>query len=570
MSRFRISLQAAVLALVLACAGAAADNPFGVWWRGGRGAAELKKKAPYVKGVFASIKWRDLEPADNQFDWKRFRSMLQEYADAGLYMQLMVMVGPDAPRWLFDAGVPLVKTTETLNPRGLPHFTEFPFYLDETHKRYYHRMIREVAGFVDTLPPGVRSKILFIQTAEGCTGDEGGYKGNPIDPRYELPEEKWNAFKFETWKLFDELYRGKKPPIHILTNSGNQGQYDRWLRDNLPQWWRKAGNPGHGYQLNNEKDMMAFFDPLINHPESGTLIRARSEMDEMFKGWFQEAPVWNLYWLNLWGLHFGLDILQHGADAFEEPHREGFELYDRYGGQKDAATSPGAWCALRDGLDAADSKRFPAAAFGSGKLRGTREEQAAGLQRTIAIAKAFERFGAIQGDPEKGMAVVMQNRSAKRMNDVGWNIEAGNYQRYLTQYDPNGTSQGYWRVGSKDQPYGRFARGFDAAAGKNAMYFDIADRFFGGKPLAAARPVRLRVVYFDAGNGSWEIRYDARGNPVKTALAVRNTNTGRWKEAAVTVMDAHMGNRCEHAADVMLVNTSKENTLFHMIEVVRQ
>lgn len=31
-----------------------------------------------------------------------------------------------------------------------------------------------------------------------------------------------------------------------------------------------------------------------------------------------------------------------------------------------------------------------------------------------------------------------------------------------------------------------------------------------------------------------------------------------------------MGNRCEHGTDVMLVNTSKENTLFHMIEVVRQ
>jgi len=156
------------------------------------------------------------------------------------------------------------------------------------------------------------------------------------------------------------------------------------------------------------------------------------------------------------------------------------------------------------------------------------------------------------------------------MNDVGWNIEAGNYRRYLTQYDPNGTSQGYWRVGPQDQPYGRFARGFDAAGGKNAMYFDIEDRFFGGKPLGGAYPVRIRVIYFDSGNGSWEVKYDARGNPAKTALSVRNTNSGRWKEASVSLADAHLGNRCPHGADVMLVNTSKENTLFHMIEVVRQ
>ena len=98
----------------------------------------------------------------------------------------------------------------------------------------------------------------------------------------------------------------------------------------MPNWWRKAGNPGHGYQLNNEKDMMAFFDPLINHPESGTLLRARSEMDEMFKGWFQEAPVWNAYWLNLWALHFGLDIFVHSADAVANPaYREGFEFFSR-------------------------------------------------------------------------------------------------------------------------------------------------------------------------------------------------------------------------------------------------
>ena len=225
----------------------------------------------------------------------------------------------------------------------------------------------------------------------------------------------------------------------------------------------------------------------------------------MFKGWFQEAPVWNLYWLNLWGLHFGLDILQHQTGAFEDRHREGFLFYSRYGGEKDAATSPGAWCALRDDLDVADFQRFPAAAFGPGKLRGSRQEQADGLKRTLNIAKAFEPRGAVQGDPEKGMAVVMQNRGAKLMNDVGWNIEAGNCRRYLTQYDPNGTSQGYWRVGPKDQPYGRFARGFDAAGGRNAMYFDIDDRFFGGKPLDGAYPVRIRVLYFDSGNGSWEV-----------------------------------------------------------------
>lgn len=547
-----------------------AEKPFGIWCGAGPSAAAVKKQAPWVKGVWGTMKWSDLEPANNQFNWKMFESTLAGYAAAGLYILLKVYVGPMSPQWIYSGGVPMVKTTPTVNPRGLPHFNTFPYYLDENYKGYYHRMIREVAKRVDQLPTSVRSRIIIVQTAEGCTGDEGPYKGQPIEKRYRISEDRWNAFKFETWNLFDEQYRNKIPEIHLMTNSGNLGQYFGWLRENAPHWWRKAGNPGHGYQLNNEKDMMALFDPLINHPESGRLIRARSEMDEMFKGWFQDAPIWNAYWLNLWALHFGIDFFMHRSEAILNPdYRDGYDFFTRYAGEKDAATSPGAWCALRDGLDAADFERFPEAKFGSGKMVGTAEETATGLQRTLNIVKAFERYGAVQDDPEKAMAFIMQNRSAQRMNDVGWNIESGNYGRYLKQFDPNGTSQGHWRVGPKSQPYGRFARGFDAANGKNTMYFDVVDRFFGGKPLDGDYPVQVRVVYFDAGHGSWALMYDGRNNREETAFEVQKKDTGQWKEASVKISDGFFGNRCPHGTDLMLVNTSKDDTLFHMLEVSR-
>jgi hypothetical protein len=483
----------------------------------------------------------------------------------------MVWVGPDSPRWLYDSGVPEVRTTQTLNPHGKPHWTSYPFYLSPAYKTYYHRMIRAVAEHVDRLPADVRARIVCLQTAEGTTGDEGGYKGEPLAPQYELPDEQWRAFKYETWKLFDSLYRPKSPTIHLLINSGNNGQYDKWLNENLPDAWRKAGNPGHGYQLNNETMMMAFFDPLINHPESPRFLRVRSEMDEMFKGWFQQEPLWNMYWLNLWGLHFGLDIFQHETSAFENrAFDEGFRFYAKYGGRKDASTSPGAFCALHDGLDAADFERFPAARFGPGSLRGNPADVAQGLQRTLKIAGAFAQYGAEQGDPEKGMKVVMQNRDARKMNDVGWNIERGNYQRYLRQWNPNETSQGYWRQGPHDQPYGRFARGFDSAAGKTALYFDIDDRFFGGKPLAGAYPVTVRVIYLDRGEGSFAVKYDAVAQPEKTAVEVKKAGSGRWKIAEFRIADGNFANRCPHSTDLVIAKLSGSDTIFHLLEVTRE
>ncbi len=568
-----LALTSSALALAANPVSSPADNPdiYGVWWRGGPDAAAVKQRAPFVKGVFVAIPWSELEPADGQYNWKSFDATLERYAHAGLYIQFMTWVGPHSPRWIYSSGVPEVRTTPSRDPHGKLRTWTYPFYLAPEYKNYYYRLIRAVAAHMDALPPDVRARVVCIQTAEGTTGDEGGYKGDPLDEKYQLPPGQWTAFKFETWKLFDSLYRPKRPPIHLLINSGNGGQYNDWLNQNLPDAWRKAGNPGHGYQLNDEKNMMAFFDPLINHPDGERFLRVRSEMDEMFKGWFQEAPVWNMYWLNLWGLHFGLDIFQHESEAFENrAFDEGFRFYAKYGGRKDASASPGAFCALRDGLDAGDLARFSVETFGPGTLHGSEEAQRQGLQRTLRIAGAFARWGAQQEDPEKGMKVVMQNRDARKMNDVGWNIESGNYQRYLRQWDPNGTSRGYWRQGPTDQPYGRFARGFDAADGKTAMYFDIEDRFFGGKPLAAAYPVDIRVIYLDRGEGSFAVKYDSVSQPEKTALEVKKTGSGRWKEAAVRISDGNFTNRCPHSTDLMLVKISGDDTLFHMIEIDRE
>lgn len=557
--RSRMFRTAALFALALPSLAGDGDY-FGTWTRRARDPVGLKRDCPWVKGAFVSVAWSDLEPAPQQFDWKLFEDTIVPYVDAGLYVQLIVMVGPQSPRWIYEHGVPEVKTTPKLNPRGEPHRWTYPFYLDPDYKLYYHRLIREVAGHIDKLPPRLRRMIVCLQTAEGTTGDEGGYKGDPLDPRYELPEDQWSAFKFETWKLFDSLYRPKQPKIHLLINSGNKGQYHDWIMAHMPDTWRKAGNTGHGYQLNDELKMIEFLDPLINRRNvNGEFIRARSEMDETFKGWFREAPVWNQYWLNLWVLHFGIDIQQNAEDVLRDPrHAEGFAFVSKYGGHKDPAASPGAWCALRDGLDAAGLERFPAALFGEGAFSNRSPEKERGIARCLKIAAAFADRGALQGDPEKAMYRTMQNRDAKAMNDVGWNIWPGNYYRYLKQHDPNGTSVGYWRVGPKDQPYGRFARGFDVATGRNAMHFDLDDAF-------PAKRVKVRVVYLDRGTGSWALKYDGS----RTAATVKNADTGRWKEITVELKDAQFRNAGPHGTDLTLENTSRENTLFHMIEVTK-
>jgi hypothetical protein len=101
------------------------------------------------------------------------------------------------------------------------------------------------------------------------------------------------------------------------------------------------------------------------------------------------------------------------------------------------------------------------------------------------------------------------------------------------------------------------------------MYFDIDDRFFFDNALGGSYLVTLRVVYLDQGTGTWSLLYDAVDSPNRTAIAVTNTDSGRWKEQIVTLNDGYFGNRADNASDLVLAHVAGDDTTFHMIELTR-
>ncbi len=155
------------------------------------------------------------------------------------------------------------------------------------------------------------------------------------------------------------------------------------------------------------------------------------------------------------------------------------------------------------------------------------------------------------------------------LNDVMSDVFRGNYRLYLHQIDANQTSQGYWRIGPKHEPYGRFARGFNHDEGKNTILLDIEDSFFGGEPLSGAYPVMVNIIFFDSGNGRWELRYDSKDNKDKVGLSVENSNTNRWITASVFLKDAYFGNRGTAGSDISIVNADSLANIFHMVEITR-
>jgi hypothetical protein len=541
----------------------------GIWgiWGGENVSAEGH---PWFKGVVTTTDWKSIEPQNGVFSWDAFDKKVQSITSKGLKVMLMVYHGNACPDWIYDeVGVPVVRITGNHPSDSKP----YPYFLDPRYRPYLERMIRETAKHIAAYPPELKKMIVGVQCPTGKSGDPQPYHAGTLDnEKYaiDVQSPEWRQWTIDMIKVYQDAYKDFKPPFFMLFKGPNPST-NEWLIKNIPDSWRKPNAIAQGYQFNGEIKNMNELYPQTSRFVDGVVLRTRGELDNTQYGrtnWFNSAPVWNVYWSGLWNLTYGLDLWSHLPGVLEdERHVPAFTFFSEYAGYKTAVECPGAWIALRDGLDYMDTLRFPENRFGSvepieaGGTGGNRE-------RYRLIAEYHADCGAKMEDLQNAANHDLKVRSQKGINDVYSNIWPGNYGMYLEQIDPNETSIGYWRVGSIEEPYGRFARALDPAKGKEAMFFNLSDDFF--EDNQGPHPVSVRVVYFDQGTSSWSLFYDAMNDPHKEAVSVTNKNTNQWKEITVDINDAKLSNRGEKGSDFNLMHTGGSGSIFHMIEIKRK
>jgi hypothetical protein len=251
-------------------------------------------------------------------------------------------------------------------------------------------------------------------------------------------------------------------------------------------------------------------------------------------------------------------------------------------------------------LDVADVKRFPEEIYGAingndgtvnnkrkigsvsddddTKIRRTKNISSARIQN---ILKEFTAYGARNGTTAAEDKIIYKDDSQleaklrkenlrsdltdKYFNDIGINLVSGNYYRFLEQYSPNTTSRAYWRVGSINQPYGRYARGFDHQNGMSEMFFALDKNFYSNNNTP--HQIKISVTYFDKGHGDWALNF-YNGKTKAEAFRVNCNNTSRWITKTVK-LSADLSKKLEHQNDFSLKYLGGDNTIFSMIEIVR-
>jgi len=421
-----------------------------------------------------------------------------------------------------------------------------PYYLHPEYKRRFFQMIDAFGEYVGNLPTALHDRIVFVQSAEGSTGDGQPYKGKPLEQRYAISKEVWNAYRKETWIRYQKAV----PDIPIVVNSdANTTEETTWLLDNMKTIALKHGMFSHGYHVSDNKQRLERFEAIeAAAKERGIPVLTRGEMDgEMFVyAWSTRNIPQALYWSGLFATHCRLDIWNIPHKALKDKaNNAAFRFFNRYAGQTDPATAPAAFCALRDGLDASDFQRFPATKFG-GRVGKRRD-----VGRYLRLAKAYAQYGARMDDPQKAIGGGMINRKREGSNDVGWGILPGNYSRFLTQLDPGSGDVGFWNL--DDSIYGRFARGFEHKSGKTQMRFELDEAF-------QADTIEVRVTYLDRGRGVWSL--SVQGSFENKTF--RNGDSGQWETVTTTMPRKRLQD-----AQLLLNYEGGDDTVFHLIEIER-
>ncbi|MCX6171233.1 MAG: T9SS C-terminal target domain-containing protein [Flavobacterium sp.] len=549
-------------------------SAYGTWDRGGGIEDYSDPKADFIMGIEVGARWSEVQSkGPDNFDFSMFQEVLDKATKYHKIVKISINVGPDSPLWIYDNGVPLVKVTSDKPEKHAIKFANYPYYLNENHKKYYFELIKQFSLFLRSQPKNKFDCIAFVQVKTGATGDESPYKGVPNNAEYKIAKNDWVNFRLESFTQFKKYFNDVSDrQIVLIFNSVDaekQPEAHDWVMNTIDPkigFGIKGGAYNRGHHLSGEKSFVNKWVPYLVNPKGMKLFSA-SEMDASWN-----KPIFNInkeigfYWAALSGMNTGISStnMQKGAIEYGYDHKEIsdiFRMANKYYQQVYPATATCAVSVFHEGLDSENFKKFPEDKYGKAS-RGN-------LERYVNICKGYEARGAKMDDLKNVTeGQVNQRASQTGYNDAGWDIVEGNYERFLYQINPEETSIGLFRVrGTIDKnssKYDRFARAFENATGKNTMFFKFDDEMF-----ATSKPKSLKftITWLDKNPGStWALQYN-KGKEMKTAIEVKGKGDNQWKSVTVEVVDMQLNHSGEFESDFTLVNTDSIDDVFNGIEV---
>ena len=242
---------------------------------------------PELRSVPLILNWDKLEPTAGRIRIRQVHRQVRcvRRLKDDLYVTLMIWVRPGTPEcgfstWAFRRSTRIVRSIRSADKMSKEDNLH-PYYLHPEYKKRFFALIDAFGDYVNDLPPELRKRIVFVQSAEGSTGDGQPYKGNPLEKQYVISKDAWNAYRKETWIRYQKAV----PGIPILVNSdANTPEETKWMLDNMKSIALKHGMFSHGYHVSDNNQRLEEFEAIeAAAKKRGIPVLTRGEMDgEMF------------------------------------------------------------------------------------------------------------------------------------------------------------------------------------------------------------------------------------------------------------------------------------------------
>lgn len=527
-----------------------------------------------IIGFGCVFKWALFETAEGVYDYDYLDSVIQRIVDAGIYVSFKVWVAAPVlesdpnqvtPPYLFTNGVEKVFMTTT-------NYL-YPNYKNTYYQTRFQALLDTIIEHIGSYSQDILDKLTYFQLSIGSTGDRVLFHGVPSNPAYDFTETEENTY-FRSWYVSTyENLLATAPTVTLVINVGNDGVDVDYCDENTPNCGVKEGDFSHTYSFAGEGN---YAIRSKGYRIQGRLTRGEAADPAWGTVWWLESIGQNTFALMCSALHSNLNILNIPYGIIEAEAQEN-SLYNFFSDYANNILHPAkGFCQLRDQIDLADTTRFPEADFGNvinpaqqnaynnayNSIMASNDSEAQKQTQITKITISFlnpDRVTSIRAFfPYASYQPVERGRDGDSYNnDYIVDGIPDNYYNYITQYSPNTTSVGRWRVGDTGQIYGRYCRIPD-----DEMFFTI-DAVLVSE---GSWTLTIDVVFYDEGTDTWDLWYD-NGTGRVSAGTITKTNTLDFIKQSFTIDNFNGGGLLENNCDFSITGNTTKFTLLEVSDI---
>ncbi len=560
------------------------QDAFGVWDKREGYLYSTEPVPSHVKGMGIHLNLADLQPDPNDpdyFDWSHYSDAIAWCAEREINVYLKVYPVNGNQDQERAASFPLFfDLTDSETFVETFQFNDgkwYPDYKSSNYKKHYRNMVLAFGDFFFSLPENERAWVSHVYVQTGAHGDPGPYNQfkdgeDNLDPEYQFTVEEW----FD-WQLNDffparqEAFQGRENArkIGLAFNGSNPLQNDtrpkyEWIDANIVNYGLKPSDRNaRGTHLHNERNSINWYNPRSIDP-TGKIIFSFNEL-----GGTTDTPIAQenqpmfVFWSMINALQTGISIVDASNGNISVPdYIPHFEFFNKYAPQIFSAEATDAYIFFHRGLDLKDLDSFPEEIYGDEN------------DPNLRFAKMWNDYGKALGarEPEKDLKDLKHNKN--EMNDFGVDIHRENYARFLTQFDPEGTSEPVYRVEAPGELltgrsiYSRFGRRITAGTDKDRILLNFSEKFFPDGGHDISYDVKFNIRYYNKGKGEINFYYDGLSDNNEKATTITLDDKEEFKVETITIPDGRFNGRSKNDSDFNLVCTNGR-AIITSIEVSR-